>query len=338
MAPYAPSFDSYNTSSGNCNQEEVIFSLTERLREREAEIRHIRQEKSELENQLLCRAKPKQRDAAYEDLLSHLKRREKEFRSDSKKQEETQRDLERENRRLNDKVLASRKLLDDREKKLSLIERENDGDLERMRERLHVIMDENEEKNRRIMILEDMVDGLTIEAGQHKKRESEDQSLLTRLGERVESYRHGLQELERANEDLQNRVDTQRHLLKEKETKILEMERYRNQREDELNDDIDRMRRIHNDFVDSQRVVLEDREEEIHLLHRQCEKYEGIIDKAEYVTYEQRADLKAKKREIEGLSMAIEKVQNSGLFGQLDTICTSSKSVFLGNTPADGSS
>jgi len=63
------------------------------------------------------------------------------------------------------------------------------------------------------------------------------------------------------------------------------------------------MHRRHNAFVDSQGIALEDREEEIHLLYRKCEKYEDIIDEAEYVTYEQSADLRAKKREIEELAM-----------------------------------
>ena len=62
---------------------------------------------------------------------------------------------------------------------------------------------------------------------------------------------------------------------------------------------LERMPRRHNAFVDSQGITSEDREEEIHLLYRQCEKYEDIINEAEYVTYEQRADLKVKKREIE---------------------------------------
>ena len=50
--------------------------------------------------------------------------------------------------------------------------------------------------------------------------------MLARLGERVESYRHDKHELQAANEELQNRVETQRHLMKEKENEILEMERF----------------------------------------------------------------------------------------------------------------
>ena len=72
-------------------------------------------------------------------------------------------------------------------------------------------------------MLKDMVDGPTIEAGQFKKRENEDKSLLARLGERVESYRHDQHELQAAIEELRNRVENQPYLLKGKENEILEM-------------------------------------------------------------------------------------------------------------------
>ena len=68
-------------------------------------------------------------------------------------------------------------------------------------------------------------------------------------------------------------------------------------------------------------------EEETRLLNLQCEKYETLIDDAEYVTHEQRSTLKARKREIEKLSDAIEKAQSSGLFGQLDRMCNAAGSV-----------
>jgi len=70
---------------------------------------------------------------------------------------------------LKDKAHASRKLLDEQEKNLSLIEEETDHDLDMMRQRLHVVMGENGEESVDY-VLEDMVDGPTIEAGQFKKR------------------------------------------------------------------------------------------------------------------------------------------------------------------------
>mmetsp|Transcript_5376 Transcript_5376/g.11817 ORF Transcript_5376/g.11817 Transcript_5376/m.11817 type:complete len:352 (+) Transcript_5376:148-1203(+) len=341
MAPYVPS--SFDSSRDNCsdppsvkcmNQEEVIFSLTERLRERDNEIRHLRQQKNELQNQLILRGNPIKLDAAYEDLLAHLKRREEEFRSDSKKQSDLQRELEVENRRLKDKVNSSRKLLDEQEQSLSIMEKEANDDLDLMRGRLKAVMAENEEKNQQVMMLENMVEGLSIESDEFKKLKNEDNSLLTRLGERIETYRRDQREVEVANKELRTKMDTMLVALKEREVEILEMERYSNVREAELIDEIERMRRCHNDFVDSQRVALTDREEEIHLLYRQCEKYEDIIDGAEYVTHGQRADLEEKKREIEQLSMAIEKAQNAGLFGQLDKMC-STTSTFVRKTLSD---
>eukprot|EP00580_Thalassiosira_gravida_P015377 CAMPEP_0201667618 /NCGR_PEP_ID=MMETSP0494-20130426/15863_1 /ASSEMBLY_ACC=CAM_ASM_000839 /TAXON_ID=420259 /ORGANISM="Thalassiosira gravida, Strain GMp14c1" /LENGTH=352 /DNA_ID=CAMNT_0048147667 /DNA_START=43 /DNA_END=1101 /DNA_ORIENTATION=+ len=340
MTPYVPS--SFNSSRDNCNdppvkcinQEEVIFSLTERLRERDNEIRHLRQQKNELENQLTLRGNPIKLDAAYEDLLAHLKRREEEYRSDSKKESDIHRELEVENSRLKDEVNSSRKLLDEQEQSLSIIEKETNDDLDLMRGRLNDVMGDNEEKNRQVMMLKNMVEGLSIESDQFSKRRNEDNSLLSRLGERIETYRRDQHEGEVANEELQTKMDTMLVVLKEKEVEILEMERYRNVREAELSDEIERMRRCHNDFVDSQRVALTDREEEIHLLYRQCEKYEDIIDGAEYVTHGQRADLEEKKREVEELSMAIEKVQNTGLFGQLDNMCSTTSS-FVRKTLSD---
>jgi len=93
-------------------------------------------------------------------------------------------------------------------------------------------------------------------------------------------------------------------------------------REDELNDDIDRMRHRFNEVITSQRMVLDDREEQIQLLYRQIDRYDDICEEADWVTKEQRSALKANKKEIEELSQAIDRVQNSGLLSQLDNMCT----------------
>ena len=106
------------------------------------------------------------------------------------------------------------------------------------------------------------------------------------------------------------------------------MERFRDQREEELTEDLEAMRVRMHEIVDYGRIAIAEREEEIHLLYRQCETYEDIIDEADYITYEQRADLRAKKREIEELSRAIE-IRNqhsqsnneSGWLMQLDQMC-----------------
>jgi len=160
-----PSFDSYTTPpiGNNCNKEDVIFSLTERLRARDSEIRQLKHENSELENQLNLRGNPIQLDVAYEELLSHLKSREADFRLETKKQEERQRDVERENRKLKDKIHASRKKMDELDRNSSMIRKETHQDVDELRQRLHISMGENQEKTRQIEDLEDMVDGLTAE-------------------------------------------------------------------------------------------------------------------------------------------------------------------------------
>lgn len=338
MAPYhGSSFDSSYGSAPmgdpvgktgrrhNSNQEDVIFSLTERLREREDEIRRLRQDNADLENQLTLRGNPIKLDAAYEELLAHLKQREEDFRAEAKKREARQRDLERENKKLREKVHASRKLLDEQERNIALVEKETDDELIEMRKRMDDAVRDAEEKARKVERLEDMVDRLTLEAEQSQKEADEDKDLLSRLGERVEEYKRDMVELERSNDELERRVETQRLLLKEKEEEILHMETFRDRREDELNDDMDRMRQHLHDIINSQRVEIDEKDREIDLLCREMDRYEGILGEAEYVTHEQRGALRKSKKEIEELSMAIERSQDSGLFGQLDKMCSSGR-------------
>ena len=79
--------------------------------------------------------------------------------------------------------------------------------------------------------------------------------------------------------------------------------------------------RLH-DVIDLQRKELKEREREINLLARDIEKYEDILDEADYVTHEQRLCLKNREKRIDELSLAIERSQNSGLLSQLDKMCT----------------
>lgn len=96
------------------------------------------------------------------------------------------------------------------------------------------------------------------------------------------------------------------------------------QREDDLTDDIDRMSHNLRGIIQSQREALNDKDEEIRLLYQMTLAHEGIIDEAEYVTHTQRTTIKAKQKEVEDLSVAIERVQNKGLFSVLDNMCVSS--------------
>merc|ERR1719253_704942 len=111
--------------------------------------------------------------------------------------------------------------------------------------------------------------------------------------------------------------------IEREEEMLLYIERVRDERDHDHNDGIDRMRHQLNEMIESQQLALEDRDAEIQLLYRQMEKYEKIIDEAEHVTHEQRSALSANKKEISELSMAIEQVQNGGILGKLDTMCSS---------------
>ncbi len=315
--PYHPSFED-GIYDAQPKHEEVALSLTERLRERECEVRLLRQENWELQNQLRLRGNPINLDVAYEDLLAHLKKREENFHSESMKHAERQRNLEKEIRKLKDKAHASRKLLDDQEMHISLMEKEGedqqnhissikneaDTELSKMQKQLDAVVNDNNEKHLRIV-------ELLIEADRGKQREIEDQEMLARLADRIDNHTHDRNNLERINDDLQSRLEMQRHLLREKEDAILHVERSRNERENILSDDFNRMSNRLNEIIETQQNNLRDQEEIIHLLYQKIDRYQAIIDDADNVTHEQR-------NAIESLSAEIERVQNSGYLSQLD--------------------
>lgn len=294
------------------------LTVTDLLREREAEVQALRQEKAELENQLMLRGNPINLDQAYADLLIHLKKREAEFRSTVSEQAERQHSLEREIRKLKDKVHVSRKVIEDQEKNISLLDTEASQKLLAMQHQLEALMKENEEKSQDIVKLENVVHCLTVEADQNHKETHSDRELIDHLSGLVDKCGCEQNDLERLNVDMQNRVDTLRSLLDDREEELRSLERLRDQREGELLDELDRVRSQLDETLGNQRKVLNNKEEEIHLLKLQLCKYEDIIDEAEYTTHEQRCALMENKREIEKLSSAVERVENSGLLGQLD--------------------
>ena len=165
-------------------------------------------------------------------------------------------------------------------------------------------MNDNNEKHLRIV-------ELLIEADHGKQREIEDQEMLARLADRIDNHAHDRDNLELINEDLQRRLEIQRHLLREKEDEILHVERSRDERENILSDDLNRMSNGMNDIIETQQKNLQDQEEIIHFLYQKIDRYQAIIDDADYVTQEQR-------NEIKSLSTEIERVQNSGFLSQLD--------------------
>ncbi|KAL3822214.1 hypothetical protein ACHAXA_000654 [Cyclostephanos tholiformis] len=312
-------------------REELVFSLTERLREGESEIRLLRQENWELQDRLRqvnARGGTRPIDldvaSAYEDLLAHLKQREADFRSESMKQKERQRDLEKEIRKLKDKSSEARKLLDDqekyissmekeRERHISLIKRDADSDLKKMQRQLDAAMNDNKEMHLQISELH-------TETVNGKQREMEDREKLAQLLKRIDNHIRDQDDLERINEDLLNRLETQRRLLCEKDDEIMYIERSHNERENILNDDLDRMRNRLNAIAEIHEKTLNDHEDMIRLLYKQIDRYQVIIDEGNYVTTEQRNSLLAKNQEIKSLSKSIERAENSGFLSQLDNL------------------
>ena len=78
-----------------------------------------------------------------------------------------------------------------------------------------------------------------------------------------------------------------------------------------MSDDLNRMSNGMNDIIETQQKNLQDQEEIIYLLYQKVDRYQAIIDDADYVSQEQR-------NAIESLSTEIERVQNSGFLSQLD--------------------
>ncbi|KAL3760331.1 hypothetical protein ACHAWU_006329 [Discostella pseudostelligera] len=319
--------ESFDSSSDSAEKEETMKSLTDLLRQRDAEIHALRQEKAELQNQLMLRGNPINLDQAYADLLAHLKKREAEFNSSMSEQVDRQRSLERDIRKLKDKVHASRKLIEDQETNITLIDTEASERLTTMQHQLEAAIKANQDKSQNIIELENMIECLTIEAERNDEERNTDKALIDRLTGLVEKFERGQNELECVNEEMQNRLDTLRRMIEDKEAELRDVERSCDERKGELLDGSDRMRRQLNEIIANQRHVIESKEEEIHLLKMQVCKYEDIIDEAEYVTHEQRCALMENKREIEKLSSAIERVENTGLLSQLDKIWCGSSNV-----------
>ena len=314
MPPYASSPDFLTTPTSNYNyapknsQEDVIFSLTDRLRECESELREMKQEKSALENQLRLRGKKKQLEFAYEELLTRFNEREEEIKVVTRENEELlvrQRELEIVNRKLQQTIESQRHLLGEQEEEVFEREKEIDSDFRRMRRQLdnaiesrHIALEENEDKKRQIISLEKVVEHLTKEVDHYKDKEKEAKSLLAHLSERVEEFRYASEKnenlmykqeeelrlmsrknrelLERQHEfeqiirDLQNDLDSQQCLLREKEEEFSK----------ELNYDLQQLRHHLSSIIESQRTVLDEKDDEIRRLSKELDYFEGIAEDA----------------------------------------------------------
>ena len=335
MAPFHPSFDGSSSSrydqrhsyAAQDKHEEVIFSLTERLRQSEAEVRLLLDENFELKSQIRNGGSPVsvKLDAAYDDLNAHLMQRESSFHTESMKLMEQQRNLENEVHKLKDKAHLSRKLLDDQEKHISFMEKEElsrqkaaKTERKMLQEQLDLALHDNEEKQMEIDELKNEIQHLLDEIDHGKQKEDEDREIIANLVERLDNHAIDQDELERMNEELQSKLETQRHLLREMDDELLHVERTREEREKVFIDDIERLNHRLNEIIRTDQEIIQENEEKMHLLHQQIDKYERILDDADYVTHEQRNALLASNEEIKSLSTAIDKVHNSGFLSQLD--------------------
>ena len=272
----------------DAQQEEVIFSLTERLRQREDEIRlcedevhHLRQENAELENQLILRGNPIQLDKAYEEILAHLKQREEEFRVQSSKHDEQYRELERENRKLKDKVHASRKLLDEQEQSILNVEREAEEEIKMMKYQMESIMAENaslrdlENVNRK---LKDKVHST------RKLLEEKEESIATigwEAGEELKSMKHQLDTVMRDVDEKDRQIVRLQDMVS---SLNIEVDQYKqNENEDKalisrLGDRIEDYRRNQDELerandelqnrIEKQRRLIQDKDDEVLHLER----------------------------------------------------------------------
>ena len=313
------------------SQEEVIFSLTERLREREDEVRHLRQENADLEDQLRLRGNPIQLDSAYEDLLAHLKQREEDFKLELAKQEDRHRELERDNRRLKDKVHASRKLVEEQDQTISVVERETENELHMLRQQIDTLNTNNaalhdlEQENRK---LKDKV------LASRKLLEEQEQTISLVERETGEELKMMQQELDGAmrNSNEKNRhivrledmvqqlsIEADQHKEEEVEDKSLlarlgdRVETYRRDQEDLKRENNELQRR-----VETNHLLLKEKEDELLLLehshdHREDElndDLERMNRRMNEVINSQRMVLDDKEEEIQLLYRQIDRYTN----------------------------
>ena len=313
MAPlsFSGSFAS-STRGYRDSKDDVVLQLTERLREREDELRQVCNERDRMEDQLNLRGNlPVHLDVAYEELLAHCKEREEEYKKTTEQHKRETVALEDKCRDLERKLEDQNKILDKYEDEVKYERNEMEEEIRSTHHRLELAVVEIEEKEKRMISLENMVDRLRAENDRLLETEEEDKGIIARLGKRMDN----VQELEMLNFQLEERLERREELLRQKSD---ELNNYKQFQQDEMKNMELHMRKV----IDRHHNDLQEREREIVMLKRDIEKYEVILDEADYVTREQRIGLRAREERIDELSMAIERSQNSGLLSRFDKMCT----------------
>jgi len=271
---YAPSALGYHDK-----KDDILLQLTDRLRERE------------LRSNL-----PLHLDVAYEELLAHCKEREEEFKKATEQHERESRDLENKCHNLEEKLEKQRRMLDKYEQEVADEAHEMENEIRMMHHRLEMAVDEIVEKDKEILYLENMVARLRVENDRLLDTEDEDKALIARLGKRVEN----IEELGMLNFQLEETLKGQQKLLRKKDE---ELNKYTQLHQEEMKNMELRLHQV----IDLQRADLQERESEIIMLRQDIEKYEDILNEADYVTNEQRLELRAREECIDKLSVDIER-------------------------------
>lgn len=317
MSPYnglssSGSFASSARGGYRDSKDDVVFQLTERLREREDELQQVCRERDRLEDQLQLRGNlPVHLDVAYEELLTHCKEREEEHKQAAEQHQREKLELEKKCQDLEDKLEEQNRAIDRYEQEMIDERDEMENEIRKCRHQLEIAADEVDEKEQDIVSLEKMVSRLKAENDRLLDREEEDKAIIARISTRVEN----MKELEMLNFRLEERLEAREEQLLQKEE---DLNNYIQLHQDEMKNMELRLHKV----IDLQSKDLQQRDREIIMLKRGIEKYEDILDEADYITREQRLGLQAREERIGELSMAIERNQNSGLLSRFDKLCT----------------
>lgn len=345
MSPYnglssSGSFASSARGGYRDSKDDVVFQLTERLREREDELQQVCRERDRLEDQLQLRGNlPVHLDVAYEELLAHCKEREEEHKAAAELHQREKVALEKKCEDLEDKLEEQDKAIDRYEQEIGRHEQEIgryqqeigryekeidryeqeisherdevENEIRKCHHQLEIAADDVVEKEQDILSLEKMVNRLKSENERLLDREEKHNAIIARISAQVED----MKELEMLNFRLEERLEAREEQLLQKEE---DLNNYIQLHEDEMKNMELRLHKV----IDLQSKDLQQRDREIIMLKRGIEKYEEILDEADYVTREQRLGLKAREERIGELSMAIERSQNSGLLSRFDKLCT----------------
>mmetsp|Transcript_32757 Transcript_32757/g.78223 ORF Transcript_32757/g.78223 Transcript_32757/m.78223 type:complete len:336 (+) Transcript_32757:74-1081(+) len=332
----------YNYESHELNlheemmNESTIFELTERLSRAESEVNRLRKTNEALESQLALRG---HLDSSYQELLDHVKQSDEEHRLERIELSDRYLQLELKNERLIEAIEEQRTLLGDQEEDIAQMRRREHTDAERMQHQIELVREGNSDlslQNDRLRAENNQM-GVEISRLEADLRDEQDSGC--RQATKIQHLQQNEIELEneiarhQANisifqDQIQQLREENRQLREENEVAVMSSERYREHREDVLNqrvvDVAESARQTLDDVAESARQTLNERDKEIELLNRQMDRYEDILDEADFVTHEQQTALKQNKQEIVRLSKAIERIQatESGFLAKLDRLCS----------------